>query len=201
MVVIPLVISSILIGISSSGSKRELKNLGLRIAPYFLVTTVVIVTIGVSIALLIKPGNFIDSQIIEKTLSTVQQTEIPVTTNSLQKSIPDCLAALIPANPTRAALEKSMLQIVILSILLGIAAVSISQEQAKPAIDLACSVQELSMKIISWAMFLAPLAVFGLIAQVTIKIGFDVILSISGYVGTVLLGLFVLLLFILPLSC
>jgi proton glutamate symport protein len=199
MVVIPLVISSILIGLSSSGSKKELKSLGLRIAPYFLGTTVVAVAIGISIALLIKPGKFIDSQLIEKTLSTVQRTDSPVKTNIITKSIPDRVAALIPANPTRAALEKSMLQIVILSILLGIAAVSIPKEQAKPAIDLASSVQELSMKIISWAMVLAPLAVFGLIAQVTIKIGFDAIVGMSVYVGTVLLGLLILLFFYLAI--
>ncbi|MGV7222191.1 MAG: dicarboxylate/amino acid:cation symporter [Nitrospinales bacterium] len=199
MVVIPLVISSIMIGLSSSGSQKELKNLGLRITPYFLATTVVAVAIGISVALLIKPGKYIDSQLIEKTLSTVQHTDSPIKTNALPQSIPDRVAALIPENPTQAALEKSMLQIVILAILLGIATVSISQEQAKPAIDLASSVQELSMKIVSWAMVLAPIAVFGLIAQVTIKIGFDAIVGMSVYVGTVLLGLLVLLTFYLAI--
>lgn len=199
MVVIPLVISSIVIGLSSSGSQAELKNIGLRITPYFIGTTVVAVAIGVSVALLIKPGNFIDSELIEKTLSTVQRTDSPVIANDQPQSIPERITALIPANPTRAALEKSMLQIVILSILLGIATVTISQKKSKPVIDLASSVQELSMKIVSWAMVLAPLAVFGLIAQVTIKVGFDAIVGMSVYVGTVLLGLLVLLIFYLAI--
>jgi len=55
------------------------------------------------------------------------------------------------------------------------------------------------MKIVSWAMVLAPIAVFGLIAQVTIKIGFDAIVGMSVYVGTVLLGLLVLLTFYLAI--
>lgn len=199
MVVIPLVISSIVIGLYSSGSQEELKSIGLRITPYFIGTTVVAVAIGVSVALLIKPGKFIDSQLIEKTLSTVQRADSPIITNDQPQSIPERIAVLIPANPTRAALEKSMLQIVILSILLGIATVTIPQKKSKPVIDLASSVQELSMKIVSWAMVLAPLAVFGLIAQVTIKIGFDAIVGMSVYVGTVLLGLFILLIFYLAI--
>ncbi len=197
MVVIPLIISSIMIGISSSGSQEELKKLGLRIAPYFIGTTIVAVGIGVTVALLIKPGEYIDRKLIEKTLSTEQRKESPLETRTPPQSIPERIAALIPASPTRAALERSMLQIVVLSILLGIATIAIPSKQAKPVIELASSIQELSMKIVSWAMVLAPLAVFGLVAQVTVKVGFDAIVGMSVYVGTVLLGLLILLIFYL----
>jgi proton glutamate symport protein len=197
MVVIPLVISSIMIGISSSGSREELKILGFRIVPYFLLTTIVAVTIGVSIAFVIKPEQYINSELIEKTLSVAQHVDVPIDSNTPPKPLPERIKDLIPANPTLAALEKSMLQIVILAIMLGVAVVTIPEKHAKPAIDLANSVQELSMKIVSWAMVLAPLAVFGLIAQVTVKVGFDAIVGMSVYVGTVLLGLLFLLIFYL----
>lgn len=197
MVVIPLVISSIMIGVSSSGSKEELKTLGLRIVPYFIGTTIVAVSIGISVALVIKPGEYINSELIEKTLSTAQPTDALIESNATRKSLPERITDLIPANPTLAALEKSMLQIVILAIMLGVAAVAISEKHARPAIELANSVQELSMKIVSWAMVLAPLAVFGLIAQVTVKVGFDAIVGMSVYVGTVFLGLILLIIFYL----
>ena len=61
MVVIPLVISSIALGIVSSGDLNFLKRIGLRIGPYFVFTTTVAVVIGVVVATIIQPGSYIDS--------------------------------------------------------------------------------------------------------------------------------------------
>ena len=61
MVVIPLVTSSIILGICSSGDPAYLKRVGLRIFPYFVFTTTVAVTIGILLALTIKPGDFIEA--------------------------------------------------------------------------------------------------------------------------------------------
>ena len=69
---------------------------------------------------------------------------------------------------------------------------------AKPLLDLCVSIQDVSMKVVSWAMVIAPLAVFGLLAQISIEAGLNALLGMTAYVGTVLLGL-LLLLFIL--SC
>jgi proton glutamate symport protein len=55
------------------------------------------------------------------------------------------------------------------------------------------------MKVVSWAMALAPAAVFGLLAQISVQLGFDALLGMSAYVGTVFLGLLVLLIFYLVL--
>jgi Na+/H+-dicarboxylate symporter len=86
-----------------------------------------------------------------------------------------------------------MLQIVVFAILIGVAVMNISSERARPLLDLAASVQQLSMEIVSWAMVLAPLAVLGLLAQITMKVGLTAIVGMSVYVGAVLLGLFLLL--------
>ena len=75
----------------------------------------------------------------------------------------------------------------------------LKEEQSKPLIDLAKSLQAFSMKIVEWAMKLAPYAVFGLICSITIKIGFDAISSMLMYVFTVILGLFLVLCFYLSI--
>jgi Na+/H+-dicarboxylate symporter len=86
-----------------------------------------------------------------------------------------------------------MLQLVIAAILIGIALITIPPATAKPFKDLCISGQVLSMKIISWAMVIAPIAVFGLLANITIRMGLSAILSVGLYAFTVILGLLCIL--------
>ena len=186
MVVVPLVLSSIILGITSSGDPKFLKQIGLRIAPYFILTTSVAVFIGCIVALWLQPGQYID---VGAELATATAPESAVAVASL----PDRLIEIIPANPTSALLSRSMFQIVVLAIFIAVAMVSISERRAKPLLDLCVSVQDVSMKIVSWAMALAPIAVFGLLAQISVQVGFDAIIGVATYVATVLLGLVILL--------
>ena len=76
---------------------------------------------------------------------------------------------------------------------------SMKEDDAKPIKDLAKSLQAFSLTVVSWAMKLAPYAVFGLLCNITIKIGFDANSSMSMYVFTVLFGLGILLCFYLTI--
>ncbi|MAY37355.1 MAG: C4-dicarboxylate transporter [Spongiibacter sp.] len=190
MVVVPLVLSSIILGIASSGDADFLRRIGFRIAPYFLVTTCVAVALGAAVALWLAPGQYITIENLEAPASVVGVAE-PLS----MASLPDQIIGLIPANPSSALVSESMFQIVVLAIFVAIALVSISDRRAKPLLDLCVSVQDISMKIVSWAMALAPAAVFGLLAQISVQVGFDAIVGVASYMGTVLLGLLLLLMF------
>ena len=85
-----------------------------------------------------------------------------------------------------------MLQVVLFAMIMGVALVMMSASQSKPLLDLLASLQEVCMTVVGWAMRLAPYAVFGLMAQLTTKIGLNSILGMGVYVGTVLLGLLIL---------
>jgi len=199
MIVVPLVLSSIILGIASGGDAAFVRSIGSRIAPYFVCTTIVAVLIGASIAFWIEPGAYID---VGAATTSVGSPKILVTENSGWQesvSLPDRIVAIIPTNPTNAFLHRSMFQIVVLSIFLAVALVSIKPERAGPILDLSASLQEISMKVVSWAMSLAPLAVFGLLAQISVEVGFEAIIGMSVYVGTVLLGLLLVLCFYLML--
>ena len=104
-------------------------------------------------------------------------------------TIPQRIANIIPTNPAKAQVERDMLQIVIASILVGIALITIPAKNGKPFKDLCISGQVLTMKIISWAMAIAPYAVFGLLADATIKTGLDALYSVGIYSITVPAGL------------
>lgn len=194
MVVIPLVVSSILLGVTSSGSTTYLRRIGVRILPYFVATTLVAVTIGIILALSIEPGQYISAELVAAAAETEPAvTPVAAPSPATEISIPDRIVNIIPTNPLAAALHSSMFQIVVFAMLIGVALVSIPRERAEPLIGLAGSLQEVSMQVVSWAMLIAPYAVFGLLAQITIKIGFDAIVGMGAYVGSVLLGLVILL--------
>ena len=191
MVVIPLVISSIMLGVGGSGDNTTLKDVGLRIAPYFVITTTIAVTMGISLALLLKPGLYVDVSAFD--LSSVA---VPSSVSEpLNTSIPERISQLIPTNLTQAQMDQSMLQLVIYSIIMGLALTSVSASRASVLRQVVEGIQEVSMKVVNWTMLLAPYAVFGLIADISIRVGVDVLLGMSAYVGTVLLGLFLLFMF------
>ncbi|MFK2823019.1 dicarboxylate/amino acid:cation symporter [Arcobacter sp. YIC-80] len=193
MVVIPLVMSSIILGITSANNTDTLKSLGLKIAPYFVFTTIVAVSLGLFVALYINPGQYVSKDILNTiNTSTVVIKEVNPISNT---SIPDMIVGLIPINVSQAELDGNILFFVILAIFVGVALMNMEDEDSKPLKDLAKSFQSFSMTVVSWAMKLAPYAVFGLLCSITIKIGFDAISSMSMYVLTVLVGLFTLLCF------
>jgi Na+/H+-dicarboxylate symporter len=66
-----------------------------------------------------------------------------------------------------------MLQVVLFAIFIGLALVAMPPKQAQPILSLMGSLQEVCMTVVRWAMYIAPLAVFGLLAQITIKVGLD----------------------------
>ncbi|MFT5719301.1 MAG: proton glutamate symport protein, partial [Oleiphilaceae bacterium] len=187
MVVIPLVLSSIMLGIATAGDPEYLKKIGVRIFPYFIVTTTVAVTIGAGLALWIQPGNFIDSAMV--TGITSNTTVVAIS----EQSLPEKIAQLIPTNITQVALEQSMLQLVIYAMIMGVALLALPAKKAKLILQVLDSIQSIAMQVVSWAMLLAPFAVFGLLCEITIKIGLDALLGMSVYVFTVILGLATLL--------
>ena len=193
MMMVPLVMSSIVLGLASSGDPAQLKRMGLRVTPYFLATTTLAVSIGAAFAFWIEPGSYLDAPI-------ANEFSLPgIDAAGLAEPLPARIVRLIPTNPLDAVLEERMLQVVVLAILMGIALLSISRERAYIVVEFAASMQELTMKVVSWAMLLTPAAVFGLLAELCIQSGLDAIVGLSVYVGTVFLGLAVLVVFYLLL--
>src|SRR5690606_998981 len=96
---------------------------------------------------------------------------------------------LLPENPLASMVSGEMLSIVAFAIIAGIAMLSLDAPTAEPVIRLLGAVQEICMTIIRWAMKLAPLAVFGLMCQVTASVGWSALSGLSVYVFAVLLAM------------
>ncbi|TGL63128.1 dicarboxylate/amino acid:cation symporter [Leptospira ognonensis] len=191
MIMIPLVIASVALGVSSLSSLSELVNLGSKTMFYFLFTTMIAIIIGISIATLLEPGKKIDLN-RSKIVSTTPQLQ-----NTTEESIPQTIANLVPKNIFRYIAEQRMLSLVLLGVLLGIFFLSSANVTSDPLKLFLKSIEAFSIWIVTIAMKLAPVAVFGLMAFAITQIGISLISGLFYYVLSVLLGLFILLLFYL----
>ena len=185
MIVIPLVFASVIRGLAASENVEQLKKLGLRVVLFFAATTALAAVIGLTVAGLIRPGDSLTALAAEPIAA---ETAAPMDRPRLVE-LPEMLVGLLPGNPLNAMVEGQMLQIVIFSIVFGIALVSMAPTQSRPMLDLLGSLQEVCMTVVRFAMQLAPIAVFGLMAQLTTKIGLGALIGMAVYVLTVLLGL------------
>ena len=194
MIVIPLVFASIIRGLAATEDLEQLRKIGFRIALYFMATTALAVTIGIWVASIVKPGLFIDAANLQTSLGTVPSAVTSMAPGALDiGQLPQKLLGLMPANPLSSMVESNMLQVVIFAMVVGVALVIMSPQQSKPMLDLLGSLQEVCMTVVKWAMWLAPYAVFGLMAQLTAKLGLDALLGMAVYVGTVLASLLLML--------
>ncbi|MDX2464778.1 MAG: dicarboxylate/amino acid:cation symporter [Porticoccus sp.] len=188
MIVIPLVFASIIRGLAASESLEQLRRLGLVVAGYFIVTTAIAAMIGLGIANLINPGEFLRPDLLTMQAAVDGQTVGTMQAPSLA-SVPDHLLRLLPGNPLDSMVKGEMLQVVIFAVIVGIALISMAAEQSKPMLDLLGSLQQVCMTVVQWAMRLAPIAVFGLMARLTSQTGIEALLGVAVYVATVLIGL------------
>ena len=196
MIVVPLVFASVLIGLVAGGSLEELKKKGGWLTAYFLGTAAVAVVIGIVIGLIVQPGSHIDTSLLEQPKSDVE-LDLKQNESLSAEDLPKEIVSIIPSNPLKVMLDAQMLQVVIMSFILGFAVLSLSKEKTKPIIDLMKATQSVSMAIVKMIMHIAPLAVFGLLVKVVIKTGVEVLFSLGVYVLTVLGGLLILLMFLL----
>jgi Na+/H+-dicarboxylate symporter len=193
MIIIPLIFASIIRGLTSSGSMEQLQKLGLGVALYFVATTVIALVIGILVVSAIGPGNFIDSSLIIESFGIEH-------TNSIEKSelnlgdIPQSIVSIVPSNPLSSFMSGEMLSIIVFALIVGVSMISLPKQSSQPILDLLESIQKITMKVVSWAMRLAPFAAFGLMAAITSKVGLSALTGLGAYMTTVIIGLFVMML-------
>ncbi|WOE75083.1 dicarboxylate/amino acid:cation symporter [Alterisphingorhabdus coralli] len=192
MIVTPLIMSSIALGIVGSGDPDFLRKVALRIIPYFVATTTFAVLIGVAMATVIQPGSYIELTSLAGDIPTAAAI-VPQELQEEAPSVAEQIAAMIPSNLAEAQLYENMLQIVIASVFLGLAMLAIGEKRAAPMQAVLQSLQDIVLKIVGWAMLLAPLAVFGLIGDFVMRVGITALFGMSAYIITVLGGLALLL--------
>ena len=201
VMVVPLVISSMIVGVSSLGDIRQLGPLGTRTVLFFMVTTGIAVIIGLLLVLAIhpgEPGNGIDSS----NLSNVskQLEDKPSTISSLLHTI---LTSLIPKNLFSAMVNVEVLPLIIFSLVFGGVLTTIG-ENGQIVIRFFEGVNEAIMAMVHFLMWTAPIGIGALIAGRLGEAGgfsgfWPQLVSLGAYAATVIIALLIHALFILPL--
>ncbi|XDD54195.1 dicarboxylate/amino acid:cation symporter [Leptospira sp. WS4.C2] len=189
MIMIPLVIVSIALGVSSLRNLKDLLNLGSKTLLYFIFTTIISVSIGITLTLIIKPGNHIQSQTTQMDTITHETTG-----KENQESIPEIIGSIIPKNLVNVWSKQQMLSVVFFGMILGI--FFLTSKESGSALKAFChSLESFCLWVVAVAMKLAPFAVLGLMSYAIVQIGFSLLFGLVYYIGTVLLGLFCIIVF------
>lgn len=191
MIMVPLMFSSVIQGIAGGNNKDYLLKSGGKVLLYFGFTSVVTLILAVGIAGVLNPGNYMNIAVEEQVTQAASTGKSIVSFSNL----PEILTNLIPDNPLKSLVAGDMLSIVVFALIVGVSLVNLPEETSLPLLKVLYSVQEVTMAITKWTMKIAPLAVFGLMVQVTSQVGIETIFGLSMFIVTVLAGLMLTVLF------
>ncbi len=196
MTVIPLVFSSLVVGVAGMGDIRKLGRVGLKCVVYTIVISAISVVIGVGLANLIRPGQRIDpataKALVERYGADANRRVQAATEGQARLSpLMQVVRTLVPANPIAAVASETpnMLHLMFFALVLGIAITLLPAGATQPLIQMFDSLFQVSAKIIDLIMKAAPLAVACLLFTTTARFGFDLLVALGWFVVTVLIGL------------
>lgn len=197
MVVIPLVVSAIVIGITSVGDNKQLGKFGSKMVLYYGLITTAAVIIGSVLALVFKPGLGAANYIAANTAVEVQNSVATAMTQQ-QGNILNIFLGFIPNNPLNALANGNMVAIIVFVLVFAVALAKVG-EVSRPIVSFFESVFAATMKVTDWIMFLAAPGVFALTASAVSSFGVDIFMSISKYLGVLAVGFILQLFLVYPL--
>ncbi len=190
--VVPLVFTSIVLGVYEMGDFKALGRISLKTLVYTIFASLASVGIGLALVSWLKPGVGFDASVLGGLTTSSQRDEI-ISNAGRAKPWIQSLVELIPRNPFEAAtraLEGEMLALMVFALIFGAALLSVrGGRSGDPLVRVMESVRDVSMKIVDFAMRLAPLAVGALTFSLCSRFGWGLLLSLGKYVLVVLLGL------------
>ncbi len=196
MVVIPLVVSAIIIGITSVGDNKQLGKFGSKMILYYGILTTVAVTIGSALALLVKPGTGAAHYIASNIASDVQ-TSVATAMQEQQGNILNLFLSFIPNNPFEAVASGNMVPIILFVLMFALALAKVGDVN-RPIVSFFESVFAATMKITDWIMLFAAPGVFALTASAVSSFGGGIFSAISKYLMVILVGFAIQMFIIYP---
>ena len=202
LLVVPLVMSSIIVGVTSLGDVRRLGPLGGRAVLYFMTTTGLAVVVGLILVLLIQPGTPGASEATAGDVTTVSERleDKPTSVPELLRTI---LTGLIPNNLFSAMANAEVLPLIIFSLVFGGVLTTVG-ERGTLVIQVVEGVNEAIMAMVHLLMWAAPVGIGALIAGRLGEAGgfsgfWPQLVQLGAYAGTVILGLLIHGVIVIPL--
>ena len=195
MLVVPLVAISIISGAATLGGSRSAGRIGLVSIGFIFLTTVLSIVLAIVAGLIFEPGAGLSAESVGAIMSNVSTAEA----TKPEMSFWGIVIGMIPANPIQAFAEGNILQIIVFGLFLGFGIAALSAEKREPVIKGLNYLLEALVWCIGKVMLIAPIGVFGLMAEATGTFGFDVLLKVANLLWVDLLAVAVMGLVVYPL--
>jgi len=200
MVVVPLISASIITGVASVGSGRDLGRLGLKTLAFYVFTTLLSVLIALVLVDVIKPG--IVNGVPARSLLALEASSDLVNSSVQQKAsvtVFDTLLSIVPTNIFQAASTNNLLGVMFFSVLFGFFLPRIELPYRQTVLELWQGVFRVMMRMTIFVMSLAPIGIFGLTARVVAKSGIHAAGPILTFGACVVAGIIIYAVIALPL--
>lgn len=169
MIVVPIIISTLIIGVAGTGDIKKLGKLGGKTLIYFEIVTTIAIIVGLMSANIFKPGEGIDMSALEKgDISSYVETTEEVQNNGFM----DVLVGIVPSNIVDSMANADMLPIIFFSVLFGLGVAAIG-ERGEPVLAFFQGVADAMFWVTNAIMKFAPVGVFALIGVTVSKFGLE----------------------------
>jgi Na+/H+-dicarboxylate symporter len=191
MLIIPLILSSLISGITSIGSGTNLGRIGLKTLLYYVMTSLFAIITGQVLVNLFKPGIGANIQLVQEVEGLVEK----------QKTITEIIVEIVPENIMQAMVQNDMLSIIFFAIIFGFFITKVTIKYKQVLQDFFTAIFEVMMKVTLFVIKFTPLGIFGIVAK-TIADQDDLgglVSSMGMYMLTVVLALTIHSIITLPL--
>lgn len=186
MIVVPIVFSSLVVGIAGVGDIKKLGKIGGKTLLYFEVVTTFAIIIGLVIANLFHPGHGIN---ISNLATTNIDTYMNTAKTAANHGFIDTIINIVPTNIFESFAKGDLLPIIFFSVMFGLGIAAIG-EKGKPVLDICQGVADAMFWVTNRIMKLAPLGVFGLIGVTVSKFGLTSLIPLGKLILTVYTAMF-----------
>lgn len=192
MIVVPLIFSSLIMGIAGTGDFKKLGRLGGKALIWFEVATTLALFVGLAVANFFQPGAGV-------AMATGADTTTVAAAAKKTIDMTQMMVNIVPTNVVDAMGRGDMLQIIFFSTFFGVAAAHMG-EKGKPVVNLAISVAEIMFQFTNYVMKLAPIGVFALISFTVGKFGLGMLLPLAKLIGSLYFALVLFILLLLGMA-
>lgn len=182
MIIAPLVFSTLVVGIAKMGDLKMVGRIGAKAMAWFITASLVSLSLGLVLVNVLKPGKN----------TSISLKELDGASELLDKtqgfSLEEFIKHLVPKSIFEALANNEILQIVIFSIIFGIALASLGK-QGKSIIKLLDTLSHVILKMVTYIMWVAPLGVFGSVSAAVAKYGFGIFSLYAHYLIDFTIGI------------
>ncbi|MEZ5314289.1 MAG: dicarboxylate/amino acid:cation symporter [Thermoanaerobaculia bacterium] len=189
MLVVPLILSALILGITGLGDLRRLGRIGLRTLVYTVVVSSIAVLLGLTLVNTLKPGLGLSEETRAKLSAGAAERSSILAKAAAPKSGIDLVTDIVPSNPLRSAVDGELLSWMFFALFFGIGLSLVRTEPARRLEEMIEGLYDVVMKLIDVVIRLAPVGVAALLFSITAELGVEILVQLARYVGVVVLAL------------